>query len=67
MNVKISLFVIMLFLLAGLPTRADEYAGVRETIEVCTSCHGERGASTDGSTPILAGQEFHYLYVQLKD
>ena len=67
MNVKVSLFVIMLFLLAGMSTRADEYAGVRETIEVCTGCHGERGASTDESTPILAGQELHYLYVQLKD
>lgn len=33
----------------------------------CEVCHGERGASSQQQYPILAGQEFYYLYVQLKD
>ena len=40
---------------------------IRNTIAVCDGCHGKNGASTDDAFPILAGQELHYLYVQLKD
>lgn len=46
---------------------ADEFAAVREIIGSCQVCHGEEGASTQQQYPILAGQEFYYLYVQLKD
>ena len=67
MNVKSLLLVIILVVLAGLPSRADQYANLRDTIESCTGCHGENGASLDDEYPILAGQELHYLYVQLKD
>jgi len=45
----------------------DEFADIRERLEVCTGCHGELGASKNPEIPILAGQEFYYLYVQLKD
>ena len=45
----------------------DEFAAVAEIISSCEVCHGERGASTQQLYPILAGQEFYYLYVQLKD
>ena len=45
----------------------DEYAGLRETLETCFSCHGPNGASTEAEFPILAGQHFYYLYVQMKD
>lgn len=33
----------------------------------CEACHGERGNSTSGDFPILAGQTFRYLYLQLRD
>ena len=46
---------------------ADKYAAVAEIIGSCEVCHGEFGASTLQEFPILAGQEFYYLYVQLKD
>lgn len=46
---------------------ADEYAALRDVIEICNGCHGEGGASKDDAFPVLAGQELHYLYVQLKD
>ena len=38
-----------------------------ETLAVCARCHGEAGVPTDHDVPIIWGQEFYYLYVQLKD
>ena len=48
-------------------TDTSEFSAVAEIIKSCEVCHGEFGASTDQQYPILAGQEFYYLYVQLKD
>lgn len=45
----------------------EKYLAVAETIEACEVCHGQYGASVEPQYPILAGQEFYYLYVQLKD
>jgi len=38
-----------------------------EKAKLCISCHGEGAPPTEGYIPIIAGQEFYYLYVQLKD
>jgi cytochrome c553 len=43
---------------------ADE---LEEQVAVCTACHGEAGLPTGPDIPIIWGQEFYYLYVQLKD
>jgi len=48
-------------------TEQDEYISVRKTLQTCFTCHGDKGASTIGMVPILGGQEFYYMYVQLKD
>ena len=45
----------------------DKYISVRKTLQTCFTCHGDKGASTIGMVPILGGQEFYYMYVQLKD
>lgn len=42
-------------------------ADLNETIEFCTACHGEAGLPIEPDIPIIWGQEFYYLYVQLKD
>jgi len=34
---------------------------------VCIACHGANGNSTDPQYPILAGQSWRYIYIQLKD
>ena len=47
--------------------RADEFAAIRDKLDLCAACHGENGASSQSKFPILAGQHFYYLYVQLKD
>jgi cytochrome c553 len=43
---------------------ADE---LEDQIALCTSCHGENGMPVEADTPIIWGQEFYYLYVQLRD
>lgn len=45
----------------------DEYADIQDKLQTCTACHGEKGVSVIPVNPILAGQEFYYMYVQLKD
>ena len=54
-------------LLASRAAAQDEYAAVREMIQTCAACHGENGAATVPENPILAGQQYYYLYLQLKD
>lgn len=45
----------------------EPFAPVRELIQTCSACHGEGSASQMPESPILAGQEYYYLYLQLKD
>ncbi len=56
--------VLILLLLMSSPMQAMD---LNETIEVCTGCHGDNGLPTQPDIPIIWGQEFYYLYVQLKD
>ena len=63
-------FLKLILVLAGclLPTiaaMADE--ALQERIELCTTCHGEKGLPEQAEVPIIWGQEYYYLYVQLKD
>ncbi len=46
--------------------QAQPAAGVPKA-ESCVRCHGPGGNSPTGAFPILAGQTFRYLYLQLKD
>jgi cytochrome c553 len=53
--------------LAGGSAIAQDTFNVEETAAVCAACHGEDGRPVEPDTPILWGQQFYYLYVQLKD
>ena len=69
---RIGLWIAVFFALGSIvvgQARAteDQYAAVRETLGTCFTCHGPPGASTEAEFPILAGQHFFYLYVQMKD
>jgi cytochrome c553 len=46
---------------------AADYGPVLDQIKLCVTCHGENGATLQPTIPILSGQHFYYLYVQLKD
>ena len=48
-------------------TDAAELAATRQKAEVCFACHGPDGNSTNPAYPILAGQSWRYIYIQLKD
>ena len=55
-------------LLASPAAAQDEFAAVREAIQTCAACHWDGGASPKvPENPILAGQQYYYLYLQLKD
>jgi cytochrome c553 len=59
---------LLLFFASGYSSAGEkEYAPVIELLEQCVACHGEKGASKKPEFPVLAGQHFYYLYVQLKD
>lgn len=47
-------------------THADAAAGAKKA-EPCAACHGPAGNSPSGAFPILAGQTFRYIYLQLRD
>lgn len=40
---------------------------IEQTIATCQGCHGAEGVPVSADIPVLAGQEYYYLYVQLKD
>ena len=55
--------VVLLLLLCSC-ARAD---GLAEKVETCAVCHGAAGLPSRPDVPIIWGQEYYYLYVQLKD
>lgn len=59
-------FVISAMLFSGLALAADSNA-VTEKLPTCLGCHGADGVPVTPDIPVLAGQEYYYLYVQLKD
>ena len=46
---------------------AQDDAAARKLAEPCFACHGPDGNSTNPDFPILAGQSWRYIYVELKD
>ena len=46
---------------------AGQMAAAREKAQVCAECHGPDGNSQNPDYPILAGQTWRYIYIELKD
>ena len=46
---------------------AQDDAATRKLAETCAACHGPEGNSQNPAFPILAGQTWRYIYIQLKD
>lgn len=62
----------LILVACALPARgqqldATQVSAVRAKAQVCFSCHGPDGNSTLGDYPILAGQSWRYIYIELKD
>jgi cytochrome c553 len=52
---------------AAAPAAAQNDPAVRAKAEPCFACHGPNGNSTNPMYPILAGQSWRYIYLELKD
>ncbi len=55
--------------LSASPALAQDVFNLDETVQLCSSCHGEAnvGVPIDEAYPIIYGQQFFYIYTQLKD
>jgi cytochrome c553 len=45
----------------------DQEPDISERLQLCQTCHGEAGLPQLADTPIIWGQNYYFLYVQLKD
>ena len=63
--------IVAVGVLAALPAHAQmdaaQMAAARQKAEACFACHGPNGNSAIPAYPILAGQSWRYIYIQLKD
>ncbi len=46
---------------------AQDDAAIRQKAQACFACHGPNGNSDNPLVPILAGQTWRYIYIELKD
>jgi cytochrome c553 len=46
---------------------ASQMADARAKAQLCFACHGPDGNSTNPDYPVLAGQSWRYIYIELKD
>jgi len=48
-------------------TDPAQLAAAREKAQICVACHGPDGNSQNPDYPILAGQSWRYIYIELRD
>jgi len=61
------IFLGLVAVCATAAVHAQDDAAVREKAVVCFACHGPNGNSTNPDYPILAGQSWRYIFIELKD
>jgi cytochrome c553 len=58
-------------MLLSLSARAQDIpappAAIAEKAELCATCHGADGRPVNEESPIIWGQEYYYLFVQMRD
>jgi cytochrome c553 len=56
-------------LLLGLATSTGRAQSIEEKAQICSSCHGDNGVPAEQSfpVPVIWGQNFGYLFAQLRD
>ena len=66
--IKSTVFVMAAVMLAAASALAQTATpDITEKLQLCTGCHGEAGMPVNPDMPITWGQNYYYLYVQLKD
>ena len=56
-----------LVILAALGAPAGAAEGVESKLQICSTCHGEKGQPIDATIPIIWGQTEYFLVKQLHD
>ena len=51
----------------AIPVLAQDAFDLEREIQLCTGCHGQQGVPVNPEYPILWGQEYFYLFTQLRD
>ena len=59
--------VVLSFCVAASLSNAQDLQAGKATAAVCAACHGEDGNALIPGYPMLAGQNWRYIYIQLKD
>jgi len=59
--------VVLLFSIALAPAFGQGDAAIKPKAETCVACHGPNGNPSNPDYPMLAGQTWRYIYIQLKD
>lgn len=54
-------------LTCALPALAQDDFNLQTEIQFCAGCHGEDGIPVKAEYPIIWGQEYFYIYTQLRD
>jgi cytochrome c553 len=54
-------------LTSAFPVQAQGDDAARKLAEPCFACHGPNGNSQNPDFPVLAGQSWRYIYIELKD
>jgi cytochrome c553 len=56
-------------LLLGLAASSGRAQGIEEKAQICSTCHGDNGVPAEQSfpVPVIWGQNFGYLFAQLRD
>lgn len=62
---RLAVFALCVFHAAHAAAQDD--AATRKLAQTCAACHGPDGNSQNPAFPILAGQTWRYIYIQLKD
>ncbi len=51
----------------AVPAAAQDDFDLEGTLKLCAGCHGEDGVPTEPAIPAIWGQEYFYIYTQLRD
>jgi cytochrome c553 len=63
---KLSLAALFLSLAAAPVLAMDDFV-LEDEVAFCSGCHGENGVPVDLEYPVIWGQQYFYIYTQLRD
>lgn len=58
---------ILLAACIAMPALAKDNFVLEDEVQLCKSCHGEDGIPIEPDYPIIFGQQYFYIYTQLRD